>query len=147
MKLLNKGFAILRASKLKAAKPAMLFVERVDIGQPGQHTWVVRPDSDQIIADLLKSKTKVEALDLQDLLRLTIYRLGANPDREQLKAVFAGSANPATALTNALNRLRTRGDVVPKAGAFTIQGLAKAKTLVEGFPDEDDAEGATGIGE
>jgi hypothetical protein len=147
LKALNKGFAILRASKLKATKPAMLFVERVDVGQPGQHTWVTHPDSDQIIADLLrcKAKAKAEDLDLQDLLLLTIYRQGPSPDREMLKAIFAGNPNPATALTNALNRLRNRGDLQARALSLTPQGTAKAKTLAEEFPEEEGPEETAGL--
>jgi len=144
MKALNKGYAIIRASKLKAAKPSMIFVERVDFGQPGAHTWAVHPDSDQIIADLLKSKTKAEAMDLQDLLLLTIHRQGADPDREKLKAIFVGSTNPAKDLTNALNRLRQRGDILPKVLTLTTQGIARATSLAQDMPEEDEGEEPAG---
>ena len=145
LKVLNKGYTIIRASKLKAANPAMLFVERVDFGQPGAHTWAVRPDSDQIIEDLLKSKTKAEAMDLQDLLLLTIYRQGSDPDREKLKAIFVGSPNPGIALTNALSRLRQKGDLLPKALTLTPQGIAMATALAQDVPEEDDCEETTDI--
>jgi len=116
----------------------------VDFGQPGAHTWAVHPDSDQIIADLLKSKTKAEAMDLQDLLLLTIHRQGADPDREKLKAIFVGSTNPAKDLTNALNRLRQRGDILPKVLTLTTQGIARATSLAQDMPEEDEGEGPAG---
>jgi hypothetical protein len=138
LKALNKGYAILRASKLKASKPSLLFLERVDSGETGQHTWTARADGERIIANLMKSKARVDEVDLQDRLLVEIYRQGTSPDREKLKSLFAGNQDQDKALTNALNRLRKRRDVQPRMLLLTVQGRERAISLLEevGEPTE-----------
>jgi len=144
-KALNKGYAILRASKLKAHKPDMLFLERIDKDEVGQHTWARHPKGDVIIANLLKSTSKLKELNQEDKVLVELFRQGTDPDREKLKELFKGANDPDKALTNALSGLRRKNEVQARKLLLTIPGRERAISLSEEWEETADSMGAAWV--
>ena len=133
-KALAKGYAILRASKLKAVKPPLFFLERIDAGEPGSHCWRKHPEGDQIIANLLQSTGAREKVTQDEALILAIWKLRPEPSRDDIKAEAfpeMDDKKAESALKNGLASLRTKG-LMPKGRGplqLTQSGVDRAHEL------------------
>jgi hypothetical protein len=133
-KALTKGYALLRASKLKAHKPPVLFLERVDQGEPGAHTWAARKDGDALIAALLKSKSLAAVLTQEEAVLVALWKHRETPSRELVcNEAFHGMdpKKAETALKNALANLRNKGLMSKDRGSLTLTltGAERAQGL------------------
>lgn len=121
---LNLGYACLRASKLKANKPDMIFLERVPQGEAGASCWWLHPDGARILAQLMANKRRVEELAHQDQI-LLLLREEAE-DARILAEVFPGDSEGKKRLERAFSNLRNKFKFVqPRSRKLTLQGFER----------------------
>ncbi len=134
-KAMRKGYAILRASKLKAEKPAPLFLERMDAGEPGAHGWARHANGDRILASLFKSSSQTQKLTQDEALLAALWKHRGSPTREGVKADAFPELEPKkaeTALKNGLQSLRAKGWLSKDRGLLTLtpSGVEQALRMV-----------------
>ena len=132
-KALNRGYAVVRASKLKANKPTPFFLERLDPGEPGEHCWVRRGDGEALAAQWLHQGGKrIEDLAIQDVVLLTLFMHRHESEDKQRAAVEAKcfpEAADTKPIRNTLNRLRSAGYILKGKLDITAAGMARAQSL------------------
>ena len=144
LKAQAKGYAILRASKIKAEKPPYLFLERIEAGEPGSHCWKKHPEGERIIADLLQSANARDKVTQDEALLVAIWETRHDPDRESVKAQAFPNLDPKkaeTALKNGLQSLRSKGWVAKGRGSLQItsEGIEKALQMASRMdPSQDE---------
>lgn len=138
-KALAKGYAVLRATKLKASKPPALFLERVDAGERGAHGWARRRDGDALIAAWMKSKAAAAKLSQEEAVLLELWKQRPAPNRDAVQEkAFPGmdTKKAKTAMKNALQNLREKGLLVkePRSLMLTQAGAERAMEILERMP-------------
>ena len=137
-KAYNLGYAVGRVSKVKAAKPELLFLDRIDPGDPGQGCFRLHPRGEEIIATLFKNRGKLKELGLQFQLLVALSRAKEPIDREALQMQIFGAGQKARkALENALTRLRKDGHLLPRTMQVSEQGMRHIQEMLTEAPDED----------
>lgn len=150
-KAMNLGYAFLRASKLKATRPEMLFISRIEPGQPGAGCWAVHPDSSGMMAKLQSSARKLADLDLQDQVLLA---LADKLDDATIQAkVFEDDPKGSEKLKRTLSNLKNKSGQVQNgrsrdltvAGFNRVQYLRQqAASLPEVFQESEGWRGSEG---
>lgn len=136
-KAYNLGYAVARVSKVKAAKPEMLFLDRLDPSEPGQGCFRLHPEGERIIAELFKNKGKLKELGLQFMLLVELSNASQPIDRDLMqRAIFGEGAKARKSMENALTRLRKDGHLKPRSVEVTEQGLRFIQEQLSDAPHE-----------
>jgi hypothetical protein len=137
-KAYNLGYAIGRVSKVKAAKPEMLFLDRIDPGEAGQGCFRLHPRGEEIVATLFRNRGKLKELGLQFQLLVAIRQAKGPIDREALQEqIFGNGPKARKALENALSRLRKNGYILPRAMQVSEQGIQHIQEMQASASQKD----------